>query len=76
MPTDGGDPVDGTDLDGRLRPHRDGDEARMTPTRPERCPHCGSTKLSFAEQLTSVRVYQCEDCGRAVSIAMPQLRTT
>jgi len=39
------------------------------PRRPERCPHCGSTKLTFAEKLSFVIVYQCEDCGRAVSVA-------
>ena len=39
------------------------------PRRPERCPHCGGTKLTFAEKLSSVIVYQCEDCGRAVAVA-------
>jgi ribosomal protein S27E len=38
------------------------------PTRPKKCPHCGGTKLTFAEQLPSVTVYQCEQCGRAVSV--------
>jgi DNA-directed RNA polymerase subunit RPC12/RpoP len=40
----------------------------MSPIRPPTCPHCGSKKLSFAEQLTSVTVYQCAECGRAVSV--------
>jgi DNA-directed RNA polymerase subunit RPC12/RpoP len=40
----------------------------MSPGRPAACPHCGSAKLTFAEQLTSVTVYQCEQCGRAVSV--------
>jgi DNA-directed RNA polymerase subunit RPC12/RpoP len=40
----------------------------MKTTRPEKCPHCGSTKLAFAEQLPEVTVYLCEECGRAVSI--------
>lgn len=38
------------------------------PNRPAKCPHCGSTKLTFAEQLPSVTVYQCGDCERAVSV--------
>ena len=41
------------------------------PRRPEHCPHCGGTKFTFAERLSSVIVYQCEDCGRAVSVAAP-----
>jgi DNA-directed RNA polymerase subunit RPC12/RpoP len=41
----------------------------MSPMRPEKCPHCGSTKLTFAEQLSSVTVYLCEECGRAVSVS-------
>ncbi|MGH8638464.1 MAG: hypothetical protein ACREUZ_15110 [Burkholderiales bacterium] len=40
----------------------------MSPTRPAKCPHCGGTKLTFAEQLPAVIVYLCEDCGRAVSV--------
>ena len=40
----------------------------MSPTRPAKCPHCGSPKLTFAEQLQAVTVYLCADCGRAVSI--------
>jgi DNA-directed RNA polymerase subunit RPC12/RpoP len=48
----------------------------MSPTRPEKCPHCGSSKLSFAEQLTSVTVYQCEQCGRAVSVPITPVPST
>lgn len=40
----------------------------MSPSRPKACPHCGSPKLTFAEQLPAVTVYQCEECGRAVSV--------
>ena len=40
----------------------------MSPIRPGKCPYCGSDKLTFAEQLSAVTVYQCEDCGRAVSV--------
>jgi DNA-directed RNA polymerase subunit RPC12/RpoP len=40
----------------------------MSPTRPTECPHCGSPKLTFAEQLPAVTVYLCADCGRAVSV--------
>ena len=68
MPTDGGDRTAATDATGRLRPHEG--ESRTASRRPHLCPVCGSPRLSFAEQLTSVTVYQCEDCGRAVSVAM------
>jgi DNA-directed RNA polymerase subunit RPC12/RpoP len=48
----------------------------MSPMRPEKCPYCGGAKLTFAEQLSSVTVYQCEDCGRAVSVTRRPSETT
>jgi transposase-like protein len=49
-----------------------------TAKRPERCPHCGSTKLvrkgTRTKKLETVQLWKCRACGRVFTPAPPALR--